>query len=73
MEAFMSSDDTVTSVARLPCAFGGVHGTRRSDPDTAVYIEDGWIFRVKPGTPIECVRDTRGLPCSDEARHPSGD
>ena len=61
----MSLDDTC--VARLPCAVAASRGTRRSDHDTAVYIEDGWIFRMKPGTPIECVRDTRG------ARSPSAE
>ena len=68
----MSSDDIVTRVARLPCAFGVGRATRRSDSEIVVYIEDGWIFRVKPGAPIECVRDTRGVPSSDDAHCPSG-
>ena len=53
----MSSDDTLNRFAR-PNAFRGARGTRQSDRDTAIYVEDGWIFRVKPGAPIECVRVT---------------
>ena len=53
----MSSDDTLNRITR-PNAGKGDRGTCQSDRDTAVYIEDGWIFRVKPGAPIECVRAT---------------
>ena len=53
----MSSDDTLNRETR-PNAFRGDQGLRKSDRDTTVYVEDGWIFRVKPGAPIECVRVT---------------
>ncbi len=53
----MSSDDTLNRFSRAN-AFRGGRGTRKSDHDTDVYVEDGWIFRVKPGAPIECVRVT---------------
>jgi hypothetical protein len=53
----MSSDDTLNRNTR-PNAYKGARGTGRSDRDTAVYVEDGWIFRVKPGAPIECFRET---------------
>jgi hypothetical protein len=71
MEAFMSLDDTLTRVARLPTALRGDRVTRLADRDTAVYVEDGWIFRVKPGAPIVCVRVTKGAeaPFPDGAQH----
>jgi hypothetical protein len=53
----MSSDDTLNRNTRSN-VYKGDRGTRQSDRDTAVYVEDGWIFRVKPGAPIECVRET---------------
>jgi hypothetical protein len=53
----MSSDDTLNRVSRPNSSRGG-RGGRKSDRDTTVYVEDGWIFRVKPGAPIECVRAT---------------
>jgi hypothetical protein len=53
----MPSDDTLNRSTR-PNAGRGDRGTCLSDRDTAVYVEDGWIFRVKPGAPIECVRET---------------
>ena len=67
----MSSDDTLTRVARLPTAFRGDRATRLADRDTVVYVEDGWIFRVKPGAPIECVRVAKGAeaPFPDGAQH----
>jgi hypothetical protein len=53
----MSSDDSLKRVSGSN-AFGDDRGARQSDRDTAVYVEDGWIFRVKPGAPIECMRAT---------------
>ncbi len=53
----MSSDDALNRASR-PNPFKGDQGLRKADRDTTVYIEDGWIFRVKPGTPIECMRLT---------------
>lgn len=53
----MPSDDTLNRTPRSNPRKGD-RGVRRSDRDTAIYIEDGWIFRVKPGAPIECVRLT---------------
>jgi hypothetical protein len=57
----MPSDDTLNRVSRSN-SFKDGPGTRQSDRDTAVYVEDGWIFRVKPGAPIECMRATS---CAD--------
>jgi hypothetical protein len=68
----MSSTKPVNRVDHLPGAFRADGGTSLSDRDAAVYVEDGWIFRVKPGTPIECVRDTSGVDLSapGAVRHP---
>ena len=52
----MSSNDPLKHATRSN-AYRGGQATRLSDRDTAVYVEDGWIFRVKPGAPIECVRE----------------
>lgn len=65
----MSSDDTLTRIARSPVASGRARAARGSDRDTVVYVEDGWVFRVKPGAPIECARATKGdLPHLDDAQ-----
>jgi hypothetical protein len=53
----MSSDDTLNRVDGQN-SFRDGRGRHPSDRDTAVYVEDGWIFRVKPGAPIECIRAT---------------
>jgi TATA-binding protein-associated factor Taf7 len=53
----MSSEDTLNRIPR-PTPFRRACDLRTSDRETAIYVEDGWIFRVKPGAPIECVRLT---------------
>lgn len=45
----------------------------RHKAGSKTYVEDGWVFRVTPGAPIECRRDEdsaqNDVPLPHRARH----